>query len=140
MSIFILFVTGILSNSAFSLWIPLKILLFSHLIRICKLVFSGLNFSIKYIQKFNPIQDGLFRGCSRMGGPFWPPPPPNSKICRTYPTMMELGTVIPYLRKIQKMYKSCDPFLEFCWHQNFFTGINKFCYIKKYTYWLDFDT
>ena len=21
----------------------------------------------------NPIQDGLFRGCSRMGGPFWPP-------------------------------------------------------------------
>ena len=22
---------------------------------------------------FNPIQDGLFRGCSRMGGAFWPP-------------------------------------------------------------------
>ena len=24
------------------------------------------------------------------------------KICRSYPTMMKLGTVIPYLKKIQK--------------------------------------
>ena len=68
----------------------------------------------------NPIQDGLFRGCSRMGGGFfWPPLP---KIRFTYPTMMKLGTVIPYLRKIQKMYKSRDTSLEFCWHQHFFTG------------------
>ena len=49
----------------------------------------------------NLIQDGLFRGCSRMWGVFLPPLP---KICHTYPTMMKLfyGTVIPYLRKIQK--------------------------------------
>ena len=40
----------------------------------------------------NPIQDGLFWGCSWMGGgPFWPPLP---KICHKYPTMMKLGTVI----------------------------------------------
>ena len=70
--------------------------------------------------QFNPIQDGLFRGCSRMeGGLFWPPLP---KIRFTYPTVMKLGRVIPYLRKIQKMYKSCDTSLEFCWHQHFFTG------------------
>ena len=32
-----------------------------------------------------PIQDGLFRGCSRMGGNFWAPHP---KICYIYPTMV----------------------------------------------------
>ena len=40
--------------------------------------------------------------------------PPFPKICQTYPTMMKLGTVIPYLRKILKVYKSCDTSLEFC--------------------------
>ena len=44
------------------------------------------------------------------------------KICHTYPTMMKLGTVIPYLRKIQKIYESRDTPLEFYWHQYFFTG------------------
>ena len=62
-----------------------------------------------------------------------------SKIRHTYPTMMKLGTVVPYLRKIQKMYKSRDTFLEFCWHQHFSPEISKFCYIKKYTYRLEFD-
>ena len=28
--------------------------------------------------------------------------PPLPKICHTYPTMMKLGTVIPYLEKTQK--------------------------------------
>ena len=54
----------------------------------------------------------------------------------TYPTMVKLGTVIPYLRKIQKMYESRDTSLEFCWHQHFFS---KFCYIKKCTHRLEFD-
>ena len=53
--------------------------------------------------RFNPIQDGLFWDCSRM-----------DKICHTYPTAMNLGTVLPYLRKIQRLYKSSDSFLEFC--------------------------
>ena len=44
------------------------------------------------------------------------------KICHTYPTMMKLGAVLPYLKKIQKIYESRDKPLEFCWHQHFFTG------------------
>ena len=39
---------------------------------------------------------------------------PLSKICHTYPTMIKLGTVIPYLKKIQKMYESRDTHPEFC--------------------------
>ena len=38
----------------------------------------------------NPIQDGRFRGYSRMGGPFWGDPLP--KFRHTYPTMMKLGS------------------------------------------------
>ena len=60
-----------------------------------------------------------------------PLPPPTTKICRTYPTTMKLGTVIPYLNQIQKMYESSDTLLEFYW-QHFFTGteISKLFYIK----------
>ena len=36
------------------------------------------------------------------------------KICHTYPTMMKLGTVIPYVKKIQKIYESQDTHLDFC--------------------------
>ena len=55
-------------------------------------------------------------------GPESVPPP---KICHTYPTMMKLGTLIPYLKKIRKIHKSRDTRdtpLEFCWHQHFFIG------------------
>ena len=64
--------------------------------------------------RFNPIQDELFRGCSLIwwggGGKKAPLP----KICHTYPAMMKLGTVIPYPKKIQKIYESRDTPLEFC--------------------------
>ena len=60
---------------------------------------------------FNPIQDGHFRGCSRTAGAKKAPLP---KICHTYPTMMKLGTVIPYLKKIQKIYESRDAPSDFC--------------------------
>ena len=66
-----------------------------------------------YMQRscnINPIQDGFFRGCSRMRGQKGPLP----KICHTYPTMMKLGTVIPYPKKIQKICESRDTPLEFC--------------------------
>ena len=46
----------------------------------------------------------------------------GQKICHTYPAMMKLGTCTPYLRKIQEIYKSRYTPLEFCWHQQFFTG------------------
>ena len=52
--------------------------------------------------------------------------PPFLKLCRTYPTVMRLGTVIPYLKNIQKILKLCDTTLEFCWHQYFFTGNQHF--------------
>ena len=40
--------------------------------------------------------------------------PPLPKICYTYPTMMKLGTVIPYPKKIEKIYESRDTPLDFC--------------------------
>ena len=40
--------------------------------------------------------------------------PPLPKICHTYPTLMKLGTVIPYPKEIQKIYESRDTPLEFC--------------------------
>ena len=45
----------------------------------------------------NPIQDGHFRGCLRK--------PPVYKIRNTYPTLMKLGKVIPYLKKTQIIQK-----------------------------------
>ena len=40
-------------------------------------------------------------------------PPPLPKICHIYPIMMKLGTVIPYPKKIQKIYESRDTPREF---------------------------
>ena len=61
---------------------------------------------------FNPIQDGHYRGYSGMGGRAKRAPLP--KIYCTYPTMMKLGTVIPYLKKIRKIYESRDTPPDFC--------------------------
>ena len=36
------------------------------------------------------------------------------EICHTYPAMMKLGAVIPYPKKIQKIYESRDTPLEIC--------------------------
>ena len=74
---------------------------------------------------FNSIQDGSFRSCSRMG---WPKRPPLPKICHTYPTVMKLGTIIPNLKKTQKIYGSRDRTLKFCWHQHlaFFESLKIF--------------
>ena len=44
----------------------------------------------------------------------------KGKTCHTYPAMMKLCTVMTYLKKIQKIYKSRQTPLEFCWHQQFF--------------------
>ena len=44
-----------------------------------------------------------------------------SKICYTFPILMKLGTVIPYLRKIQKLHISRDKPIDLCWDQHFFT-------------------
>ena len=39
---------------------------------------------------------------------------PLPKNCRTYPTKMKLGAVIPYLKNTQKIHKSRDTPHEFC--------------------------
>ena len=64
-----------------------------------------------YNLTFNPIQNGLFRGCSRMGEAT---KSPSSLKSVTHITMMTLGTVIPYLKKIQKIYESRDTSHESC--------------------------
>ena len=53
---------------------------------------------------------------------------------------MKLGTVMLYIKKIQKIYKSCDTPHEFCWHQYLLTRIHQLCYVKKYRYRLHFNT
>ena len=45
--------------------------------------------------------------------------------------MMKLGVVIPYLKKIQKIYKSRDTPLELCWHQHFFYRRSFFYRIQR---------
>ena len=42
------------------------------------------------------------------------PSPFLPKICHTYPIVMKLGTVMPYLKSIQKLYESSDTPLELC--------------------------
>ena len=64
--------------------------------------YNTLNVKLSNLQ-LNPIQDGPFWGCSRMGGRQKGPPLP--KICHSYPAIMKIGTVIPYLKKIQKIYE-----------------------------------
>ena len=63
------------------------------------------------IERLTLFRMGFFGAAHGWEGPFWPPLP---NIRHTYPTIMKLCTVIPYLRKIQKMYKSRDTSLEFC--------------------------
>ena len=68
----------------------------------------------------NPIQDGPFQGCSWIGGGgkggvgAGAKRPSLPKICYKNSTKMKLGTVIPYVQKTQKIYKSCETPLEFC--------------------------
>ena len=38
------------------------------------------------------------------------------KIYHTYPAMIKLGTVIPYLRKFQKIYEPRDTLVEYSLH------------------------
>ena len=60
-----------------------------------------------------PIQMG-FSGVLMDGGNGGGQKASLPKICHTYPTMTKLGTVIPYLKKIRKIYESRDTPLEFC--------------------------
>ena len=67
------------------------------------------------VLEFKELNWSCINGCSRMGGKNAPAP----KISHTYPTMMILGTVTPYLNKIQKTYKWYETPPDFCWHRRF---------------------
>ena len=75
--------------------------------------------------------DGLGEGCKK---------DPLPKICDTYPTMIKLGTVISYPRKIQKYMNHVTHPLSSSDINSFLPEIGKFCYIKKYMYRLHFDS
>ena len=84
-----------------------------------------ISFSISFLSTLNTLKLTLFRmgifgAALGWGGGAKRPPLP--KICHTYPTMMKLGIVISYLKKIQKICESHDTPSDFCWHQHFFTG------------------
>ena len=57
------------------------------------------------------FRTGIFGAARGWGGQKGPPLP---KISHTYPAMMKLGTVTPYLKKIQKIYESRDAPPDFC--------------------------
>ena len=46
--------------------------------------------------------------------------------------ILQWWNLIPYLKKIQNLYKSRETPLYFCWR--FLPDIRKFCYIKKYRF------
>ena len=53
---------------------------------------------------------------------------------------MKLGTVIPYRKKIQKIYESCDTRPDLCWNQHFFTRNLQILLYQKIRYRLHFST
>ena len=88
----------------------------------------------------NPIQDGLFWGFSRMGGRGRAKRLPLPEICHTCPAIMKLVTVIPFLKKIEKMYESRDTLFKFCWHLHFFHQKSANFAISSNRYRLHIDT
>ena len=68
--------------------------------------------NFQYQRLFSPYSGWAILGLlTDWGGDFLAPLP---KIRHTNPKMMKLGTVIPYLKKIQKIYESRDTSPEFC--------------------------
>ena len=82
---------------------------------------------------------GLFGAAHVWGGAKRSPLP---KIGHTYPAMMKLGMVIPYLtlRSFKKYMNHVTNSLSSADISIFSSEISKFCYIKKYRYRLHFDT
>ena len=82
----------------------------------------------------NPVQYGLFPSCPPigvMGKGYKKVPLP--KICKKYPTMMKIGTLIPYLNlKILKLINHVTHPLTSADMNIFSPEIIKFYYINKY--------
>ena len=60
------------------------------------------------------------------------------ELCHTYPTIMKLGTIIPYLKKTQKYMNHVTHLLSSADISIFSSEIGRFCYIRKYRYRLHF--
>ena len=69
------------------------------------------------MEKLTLFTMGLF-GAAQV----WWEETPLLKVCRTYRKRIKIRTVIPYLKKIQKIHESDGTSLELCRHQFFFTG------------------
>ena len=86
---------------------------------------------------FNPIQDGLFRGCSRMGELFGPSSLKSVTHILQWWNLAQLyltwGRPKKYINHVTHPLISAGISI-------FSPEISKFCYIKKYRYRLDFDT
>ena len=88
-----------------------------------EVIFLPKNYKTSHVPVFfnstivNPIQMGIFRATHGWGEGKKAILP---KICHTYPITMKLGTVIPYLKKTQKITESRDTPSEFWGQQHFF--------------------
>ena len=65
---------------------------------------------------------------------------PLPKICHINPKKMKLGTVMPHLKKNQKISESRAYLLSSADTSIFSSQISKFCYIRQYKYRLHFGT
>ena len=76
----------------------------------------------------SPIQDGLFWGCSRMGGGGKKtPPPPIPKVCYSYLTMMKLG----YTLNSYTLPKQVPKTIWITWHTTWVLLTLTFFYRKS---------
>ena len=57
--------------------------------------------------------------------------PSLCKIFHTYSKVLKLGTVIPCLKRKQKIYESCDPPLQLSWYQHLFIGNQQILLFQK---------
>ena len=85
----------------------------------------------------NPIQDGLFRNCSRMGGVFLPTP--SLKSVAHILQWWNLAQLYLTQRRSKKYMNHVTHPLSSAGISIFSPEISKFCYIKKYRYRLEFD-
>ena len=84
----------------------------------CSVFNQGRSIHKQLTRKLILFRMGIFgaaHGCVCVwGGVVRKAPPPLPKICHIYPTMMKLGTVIPYLTNIKKIYEPPNTPPEFC--------------------------
>ena len=118
---------------------PLEVSLGKGVLKICSKFTGQHPVNLLHIFRtpfLNRIQDGFFRGCSRMG---YEGVAKKALKSVTRPTLMKLGAVILYLKKIEKIHKSRDTPLDFCRHQHFFTENQQFLVYQEIQYRLHFN-